>query len=342
MVEIYIRRKVFKWHKDNYRYFSWRDTRDSYKIIIAEFMLHRTKAGQVEPVYKDFIKKYPDIDSLAVADPIEVNKVTEKLGLHWRGQHFTDAAIFIKDNFKGRIPDSRRELLSIPGVGEYVAGAILTIVFNKKEWVVDSNIARFLDRFYGLSLSGEIRRKREVIEASKRLYQTTRSEKLTFALLDFSSLVCKPIKPVCNACIIKIKCNYWKQYHHHTSKMRSNERSTIYTLKGSERAHNGLKEKLKQRLDKDTVPIWKIESKTSTYRAKKPIAITIFKDNSLFFAENENLDVFGYGETQGKAILDLKLHILHFYKYYRKLNKDDVVGHALRMKEIYKDLLIRE
>ena len=245
MLETYIRRKFFRWHKDNYRDFLWRQTRDSYKIMIAEFMLHRTKAEQVEPVYKDFIKKYPDIDSLAGADPIEVNKVTEKLGLHWRGQHFTDAAIFINDNFKGRIPDSREKLLSVPGIGEYVAGAILTIVFNKKEWVVDSNIARFLDRFYGFHLSGEIRRKREVIEASKRLYQTTRSEHFTFALLDFSSLICKPIKPVCNACIIKMKCNYWKQYHHHTLKMRITERGKIYTLKGSngsERARNGLKE----------------------------------------------------------------------------------------------------
>ncbi len=73
---------------------------------------------------------------------------------------------------------------------------------------------------------------------------------------------------------------------------------------------------MKQRLEKRTVPIWQIKSKTSTYRAKKAIAITIFKDNSLYFAENEHLNVFRYGETQGKAILDLKLHILHFYQYY--------------------------
>ena len=178
--------------------------------MIAEFMLHRTRADQVMPVYQDFIKKYPDIDSLGEANPVEVNKVTEKLGLHWRGKHFIDAAIFIKENFRGGIPDSRDKLLSVPGIGEYIAGAILTVVFNKKEWVVDSNIARFLNRFYGLNLSGEIRRKRELIEISKCLYQTTRSEHLTFALLDFTALVCKPIKPVCNSCIVKIKCKYWK------------------------------------------------------------------------------------------------------------------------------------
>lgn len=210
MIEKYIRRKLFLWHKENYRDFPWRHTKDPYKIMIAEFMLHRTRADQVVQVYQDFIKKYPDIDSLAGADPIEVSKVTEKLGLHWRGRHFTNAAIFIKDKFKGRIPDSRDKLLSVPGIGEYIAGAILTVVFNKKEWVVDSNIARFLNRFYGLKLRGEIRRKRQLIEISRRLYQTTRLKQLTFALLDFAALVCKPIKPVCNSCIVKIKCNYWK------------------------------------------------------------------------------------------------------------------------------------
>ncbi len=88
----------------------------------------------------------------------------------------------------------------------------MTVVFNKKEWVVDSNIARFLNRFYLLKLSGEVRRKRELIEISKRLYQTTRSNQLTSALLDFTAMVCKPIKPVCCSCIVKTKCNYWKFY----------------------------------------------------------------------------------------------------------------------------------
>lgn len=206
MIEKYIRRKLFLWHKENYRNFPWRYTKDPYKIMIVEFMLHRTRANQVVQVYQDFIKKYPDVDSLAGADPIEVSKVTEKLGLHWRGRHFTDAAIFINDKFKGKIADSRDELLSVPGIGEYIAGAILTVVFNKKEWVVDSNIARFLNRFYGLNLSGEIRRKRKIVEISKNIYQTTRSGQLTFALLDFTGLICKPIKPVCNSCIIRMKC----------------------------------------------------------------------------------------------------------------------------------------
>lgn len=207
---IYLRRKLINWQKDNYRDFPWRHTKDPYKIMIAEFMLHRTRADQVVPVYHDFIKKYPDVDSLADADPVEVSNVTKNLGLHWRGKHFVNSALFIRNNFRSKIPNSRDKLLSVPGIGDYVAGAILTVVFNKKEWVVDSNIARFLNRFYGLNLKGEIRRKRRLIEISKRLYQTTSSEQLTFALLDFTAIVCKPVKPMCCSCTVKIKCNYWK------------------------------------------------------------------------------------------------------------------------------------
>lgn len=207
-----LRRRILLWYSQNKRDFPWRHTKDPYKIMIAEFMLHRTRAEQVVPVYQDFIKKYPDVDSLADADPVEVSNVTENLGLHWRGRHFVNSALFIRNNFRSRMPDSRDKLLSVPGIGEYVAGAILTVVFNKKEWVVDSNIARFLNRFYNLKLSGEIRRKREIIEMSRRFYQTTRAGQLTFALLDFTAMVCKPVKPACYFCTIKRKCIYWKSH----------------------------------------------------------------------------------------------------------------------------------
>ncbi len=95
-----------------------------------------------------------------------------------------------------------------------------------------------------------------------------------------------------------------------------------------------------QQQEKCSLPIWNLKSKTTTYRTRKPIAVTIYKDNGLFFAENENLSVYGYGETQEKAIFELGLHILHFYQYYRKLNKDNAVGEAIRLKQLYKDLLM--
>ena len=83
-----------------------------------------------------------------------------------------------------------------------------------------------------------------------------------------------------------------------------------------------------QQQEKRSVPIWNLKGKTTTYRTRKPIAVTIYKDDGLFFAENENLSVYGYGETQEKAMLELGLHILHFYQYYQPGNWTRLVfGH---------------
>ena len=206
MIEKYIRHKLFLWHKKNYRDFPWRHTKDPYGIMIAEFMLHRTKAEQVVPVYLEFIEKYPDIGTLAKANPKDIKKVTEHLGLHWRAKHFSEAAKYIIENHNGKFPEDYDKLREMPGAGEYVAGAISTVCFNKPTPVVDSNIARFASRYFGLNLFGEIRRKKEIVELSGKLFEYKNPGKLLFAILDFTSLICKPLKPLCDKCPLKNDC----------------------------------------------------------------------------------------------------------------------------------------
>ena len=208
MVEKYICRKLFLWHKGNYRDFPWRHTKNPYKIMLAEFMLHRTKAEQVVPVYLEFIEKYPDIETLARANFKDIKKVTEHLGLHWRAKHFSEAAKYIIENHNRKFPEDYGKLLKIPGVGEYIAGAISTVCFNKPAPVVDSNIARFINRYFGLNLSGEIRRKKKIVEPSAKLFEYKNPGKLLFAIVDFTSLICKPVKPLCDKCPLKNDCKY--------------------------------------------------------------------------------------------------------------------------------------
>ena len=206
-----MRGKIIDWYRDHSRNFPWRHTRDPYKIMIAEFMLHRTKAEQVVPVYLKFIERYPDIETLARANFKDIKKVTEHLGLHWRAKHFSESAKFITDNYGGIFPKNYDELKRIPGIGEYIAGAITTICFNKPAPVVDSNIARFINRYFGLNLSGEIRRKRKIVELSKKLFNYKNPGDLLFAVVDFTSLVCKPGEPLCDKCLLRNKCNYIKE-----------------------------------------------------------------------------------------------------------------------------------
>lgn len=203
-----LQQKLIKNHKLYFRDFPWRHTQNPYEIMIAEFMLHRTKADQVVPIYGDFITAYPDVYSLANADEDEISKVTKHLGLHWRTTHFIKSAKYIVENYQGEFPDNRTKLLKIPGIGDYVAGAILTVCFNKPEHVVDSNIARFINRYHNLELKGEIRRKRKIVELAIDIFNYKNTRDLLFALLDFTALICKPVKPDCDSCALYQHCAY--------------------------------------------------------------------------------------------------------------------------------------
>lgn len=202
---------IFQNHVNYKRDFYWRKFNDPYSIMIAEFMLHRTKADQVEPVYIKFLKKYPDLIKLSTSKENDIKKIIESLGLHWRYKHFIPSAQFIIDNYNGIYPETRTELLKIPGIGDYVAGAILTVCYNKQEYVIDSNIARFINRYFGLKLTGEIRRNSKIVNISKILFKIPKPRLFLFALLDFNSLICKPLNPLCDICILKKNCIYLQE-----------------------------------------------------------------------------------------------------------------------------------
>jgi len=90
------------------------------------------------------------------------------------------------------------------------------------------------------------------------------------------------------------------------------------------------------------IPIWKLALKTKTFYTSKPILVKLYQDEDLFFAENENLAVFGTGNTTQEALQDLYLHIHYFFEYYKKHNESKLIGDALRLKNLYKDLLIEK
>ncbi|CAJ37599.1 DNA glycosylase [Methanocella arvoryzae] len=203
-------KNLLNWHKKNYRPYPWRNVSSPYMVMIAEFMLQRTRADQVVPVYNQFLKKYPDVDQLAEADIEDIKATLKPLGLYWRANHFKMAAEYIQRTFSGNIPDNKEDLKNIPGVGDYAAGAILAVAFRKKSCIVDSNIARVLNRYYGLGLNGEIRRKKEIVELACQLFNHKEPNKILFAIIDFSAIVCTPVNPKHGICPLKNNCLYYK------------------------------------------------------------------------------------------------------------------------------------
>lgn len=206
-----IQRLLQEWGTEHFRDYPWRHTYDPYRIMIAEFMLHRTRADQVVPVYTEFILRYPDVFSLAQADLSDVRQVTVHLGLHWRSAHFIEAARYLIRVYGGKFPETEDELRKIPGVGEYVAGAIFTICYGKPYPVIDSNIARFINRFYGLHLTGEIRRKRGIKNIAIDLFTMGDPGRFLFAILDFNAAICRARNPLHQECPLRGMCEYFME-----------------------------------------------------------------------------------------------------------------------------------
>lgn len=205
---VLFRRRLLLWFKRNKRNYPWRETRDPFRVLIAEMMLIRTKADQVKMVYSRLFTEYPDVKSLAKAKDKKIQKILYPLGLKWRLPAITLVARELKEKYHYRVPETRKELKNLTGVGEYVAGAVLSVAYNKKEWIVDSNIVRIFKRYFGIKTSKEGRRDKHVVKMAE-IYTSGRNPKeANLAILDFTALVCIPRKPKCSLCPLVDSCHY--------------------------------------------------------------------------------------------------------------------------------------
>jgi len=202
------RGKIIRWFDKNKRDYPWRETHDPFRVLIAEMMLRRTKADQVKQVYDRLFAEYPGIEAMAKARDEELEQILYPLGLKWRTPAFGLVAREVQAKYRCRIPEEREELTTLPGVGEYVAGAVLSIAYGKKEWIVDSNIVRLFKRYFGIKTSKEGRRDKHVVELAKAYVSGKDPRKANLALLDFAALMCLPRNPRCAQCSLSITCHY--------------------------------------------------------------------------------------------------------------------------------------
>ncbi len=202
------RSEIIRWFNKNSRTYPWRETRDPFKVLIAEIMLRRTKADQVKRVYERLFTEYPDVEAMANAEDRKLEQILYPLGLKWRTPAFGLVAQEVREKYKCKIPETRGELTTLAGVGVYVAGAVLSIAYDKKEWIVDSNIVRLFRRYFGIKTSKDGRRDKHVIEIAKIYASEGNPRKANLAILDFTALVCAPRKPDCEKCPLRKRCHY--------------------------------------------------------------------------------------------------------------------------------------
>lgn len=138
----FFQQQLLAWGLRHGRAFPWRSTSDPYRLLIAEMMLRRTQARQVAPVYEDFVRQYPTSQVLASAAEAEVERLLRPLGLPWRIPAFRQMAQRIVTEYGGNVPHDRAALLSLPGVGEYVADAVRCFAYNEPVALLDTNTVR--------------------------------------------------------------------------------------------------------------------------------------------------------------------------------------------------------
>ena len=190
---------ILDWYDINKRNLPWRLTKDPYKIWLSEVMLQQTQVSTVIPYYENWIRKFPTVDSVAKVNIDEALKMWEGLGYYKRCRNFHSAAKIIVSKHNGMIPNSYNILLSLPGVGNYVASAILSIAFNKKFAAIDTNLNRVISRILGIKKLTKWNKNR-INKYATLLVEHQRPGDVNQALMDIGSQLCTTKKALCSSC----------------------------------------------------------------------------------------------------------------------------------------------
>ncbi len=201
-------RSLLLWNKkSNTRQMPWKGIDDPYKIWLSEIMLQQTRVEQGTAYYNHFIKKFPTVDKLALADDDEVFKMWEGLGYYTRCKNLMATAKIIAFDYKSIFPDTYDEILKLKGIGPYTAAAIASFAFKLPYAVVDGNVTRVISRFFGIEKPIDSNDgKKYFAELAQSLLHAKSPATYNQALMDFGATVCRPKQPLCEICLLQKKC----------------------------------------------------------------------------------------------------------------------------------------
>ncbi len=201
------------WYETNARDLPWRKNKEPYNVWLSEIMLQQTRAEAVKGYYTRFLARFPNVEALAACSDEELMKLWEGLGYYSRAQRLKEAAQAVVTLYGGRFPESPTELLKLPGIGPYTAGAIASICFDTPAPAVDGNVLRVTARFCGLRQSiDEPAVKQRVENALREIYPCKRAGEFTQSLMELGAMVCLPNgRPKCQACPLAASCAALKE-----------------------------------------------------------------------------------------------------------------------------------
>jgi A/G-specific adenine glycosylase len=203
-------RKLLAWWSRAARDLPWRQTRDPYRVLVSEFMLQQTQVARVAEYYPRFLARFPDLATLARARPRAVREAWDGLGYYARAANLHALARVVSRELDGTLPDDPAELIELPGVGRYTAGAVATFAYEKPVPAVDTNVARVIRRVFGNAERGmgnaELWRLASLLVPK----DGKRAWKFNQAVMELGALICVARKPKCPRCPVRPACRTGK------------------------------------------------------------------------------------------------------------------------------------
>jgi A/G-specific adenine glycosylase len=199
--------RLLAWYAEHQRDLPWRKTRDPYHIWVAEVMLQQTQVNTVIPYYDRFMRRFPTVETLAKASLDEVLKLWEGLGYYARARHLHAAARKVMSEYEGRIPNTLKGLLSLPGIGRYTAGAVLSIAQGQDAPALDGNARRVLSRLF--AIGEDVTRgkgQHQLWQLVEAMLPRGQAADFNQALMDLGATICTPQTPLCGTCPLADGC----------------------------------------------------------------------------------------------------------------------------------------
>lgn len=201
-----VKNLLLNWYSENRRNLPWRSSTDAYTIWLSEIILQQTKVEYGLSYYEKFIKKFPNIESLASASLDEVLKLWQGLGYYSRARNLHETAKRIVIEFKGVFPTDYDKIRELKGIGDYTAAAIASIAFNQPYAALDGNAYRVFSRYYGIATPVDSTEgKKELQELVQSLIDIKHPGEFNQAVMDLGATVCAP-KPNCKHCPLSDGC----------------------------------------------------------------------------------------------------------------------------------------
>lgn len=202
---------LIDWFQQNKADLPFRRTRDPYAIWLSEIMLQQTQVATVIPYFERFLVRFPTVDALAAAPIDDVLKLWEGLGYYSRARNLHRAAQIVSRDHGGTFPANVRDLLALPGIGRYTAGAIASLAFDQDAPILDGNVIRVFSRVFNIAEDvSQPATQRHLWEIAESTLPTGHAAAWNEALMELGRRICTPRSPDCPHCPINAHCEAYK------------------------------------------------------------------------------------------------------------------------------------